>query len=152
MAHDDEPPPPRGYTTTDVNTVVPERKSFRRRHRGKLLLAGLILIPVLLFALWTAITLSWSYSRGDRTGYLRKFSQKGWLCKTWEGEIALQSVPGTVAEPWSFTVRDDSVARTIEAIQAKALPVTLHYEQHKFVPLSCFGETEYFVTNAKAAQ
>src|SRR5919199_2043889 len=80
--HTDEPPPPRGYTTTDVNTVVAPKSSFRRRHRGKLILAGLIIIPVLLFALWTVIALSFVYSRGDRVGYIRKFSQKGWLCKT----------------------------------------------------------------------
>lgn len=152
MAHDDDTLPPRGYTTTDVNAVVPERKSFRRRHRGKLLLAGLILIPVLLFALWTAITLAYTYSSGDRTGYLRKFSKKGWLCKTWEGQIALASVPGTVAEPWDFTVRDDAVARRIQALEGKVTPITLHYEQHKGVPLSCFGETEYFVTDARAVQ
>ena len=153
MATDsDDTLPPRGYTTTDVNAVVPERKSFRRRHRGKMILSGLIIIPLLLFALWTAITLAYTYSDGTRTGYLRKFSQKGWLCKTWEGEIALQSVPGTVAEPWRFTVRDDAVARKIQTLETKGAPITLHYREHRGIPLSCFGETDYFVEDAKVAQ
>ena len=152
MAQDDDTLPPRGYTTTDVNTVVPERQSFRHRHRWKFRLLALVLVPLLLFALWTAITLSWTYSDGERTGYLRKFSKKGWICKTWEGEIALQSVPGTVAEPWQFTVRDDSVARQIQTLQSKGGLITLSYEEHKFIPFSCFGETDYFVNGAKAAQ
>ena len=147
MAKDDDTLPPRGYTTTDVNTVVPERKSFRHRHRWKFCLLGIVLVPLLLFALWTATTLSWSYSDGQRTGYLRKFSQKGWLCKTWEGELTMAPTQGMVPEKFYFTVRDDAVVRKLQAMEGNR--VALAYEQHKFIPFSCFGETEYFVTDVK---
>jgi hypothetical protein len=94
---------------------------------------------------FTWVSLHWSYSKGERAGYVQKFSKKGWLCKTWEGEMALVTMPGTVAEKFLFTVPDDAVADKVNAIIGKR--VALVYEQHKWVPSSCFGETEYFVTD-----
>ena len=44
----------------------------------------LISVPTLVFAAYTAITLTFSYSHGDRVGYLQKLSKKGWICPTWE--------------------------------------------------------------------
>ena len=118
-----------------------------RRRRWPWILAGVFLAPFLLLALWTAITLSWSYSEGDRVGFVLKFSEKGWLCKTWEGELSMATVPGVAPEKWTFTVRDDDVARRIQASQGQH--VSLDYEQHRFVPTACFGETEYFVTDVR---
>ncbi len=92
--------------------------------------------------LW--VVLNWSYSRGERAGYVQKFSQKGWLCKTWEGELTLVAVPGSLPEKFPFSTRDDTMAKRINASLGKR--VTLTYEQHKGIPTTCFGETEYFVT------
>ena len=94
-------------------------------------------------ALYTYVTLHWSYSQGERAGYLQKFSNKGWLCKTWEGEILLSSMPGAIPERFEFSVRDPQVAKDLMAATGKR--VVLTYSQHKGVPSSCFGETEHFI-------
>ena len=104
-------------------------------------LAVLVLLAAAYF--WAA--LSWSYSSGERAGFVQKISHKGWLCKTWEGELALLPVPGTMAaEKFLFTVRDDAVARQIQDAMSKRL--TLHYEEKVGLPTTCFGDTRYFVT------
>jgi hypothetical protein len=105
----------------------------------------LVLAAAVLFAiLWIWLALSWSYSSGERAGYVQKLSHKGWLCKTWEGEIAMVTMPGAIPDKFDFTVRDDALAGKINDLAGKR--VVLSYEQHKFLPTSCFGETEYFVT------
>ncbi|MCU0968987.1 MAG: hypothetical protein MUF03_09245 [Rubrivivax sp.] len=107
------------------------------------LIAALAVLAVLLSAyFWAA--LSWSYSEGERAGWVQKFSHKGWLCKTWEGELALVSLPGTTPEKFFFTVRDDAVAAEITRHIGKR--VSLHYEEKVGLPTSCFGETRHFVT------
>ena len=111
--------------------------------RAALILFGLICGAAALFATYTWFTLSWSYSDGERAGYLQKFSRKGWVCKTWEGEILLSSMPGAIPERFEFSVRDDLVAQQLMAATGKR--VLLSYGQHKGVPSSCFGEQEYFV-------
>jgi hypothetical protein len=104
------------------------------------------LVLVLIVA-WTMLTLSWSYSAGERAGYVQKFSKKGWICKTWEGEMAMVTMPGTVAEKFYFTVRNDDVAHRINLTVGKR--VVLTYEEHKWIPISCFGDTGYFVTGVR---
>jgi hypothetical protein len=111
-----------------------------------LLLLGLLLAA----AGWTWLTLHWNYSEGERAGYVQKFSNKGWLCKTWEGEIAMVTMPGAIPDRFEFTVNDDAVAQKINALAGRR--VVLRYEQHKFIPVSCFGETEYFVVDAKPVE
>jgi hypothetical protein len=110
---------------------------------------ALIAVPLalLLSSFWIWATLNWSYSEGDRAGYLQKLSRKGWLCKTWEGEIAMVTMPGAIPEKFNFTVRDDAVAAQVNAMAGRR--VVLFYQQHKFIPTSCFGETEYFVTSVR---
>lgn len=90
---------------------------------------------------------SWTFSTGERVGYVQKFSNKGWICKTWEGEMVLQSPPGTIAEKFYFTTKDQHVAGLIN--QALGKKITLQYEQHKGLPTSCFGDTEYFASSIK---
>jgi len=110
-------------------------------------LSVIVIVPVLLFVAYTWVVLHWNFSAGERAGYVQKLSKKGWLCKTWEGEMALVSMPGTVAEKFPFTVRSDAIAQQINAsIGAK---VALTYEQHIGIPTNCFGETGYFVTAVK---
>jgi len=114
--------------------------------RATALLLSALAAIVVLFALYTWFTLSWSYSEGERAGYLQKFSKKGWLCKTWEGEILLSSMPGAIPERFAFTVRDDAVVKQLQNAMGQRVQIT--YEQHVGVPTSCFGETGYFATRA----
>jgi len=113
-------------------------------------IAGVIVLVIALGALYTWGTLTWSYSKGERTGYVQKFSSKGWLCKTWEGELTMLPLQGMVPEKFIFSVRDDAVADSINRSMSKKLALT--YEQHKGVPTTCFGESEYFVTAVKVIE
>ena len=96
------------------------------------------------------IVLSWNYSTGERAGWVQKFSKKGWLCKTWEGELALVAMPGATQEKFYFTVWDDAVAAEINGLMGKR--VSLHYEEKVGLPTSCFGETRHFVTGVKRVE
>jgi hypothetical protein len=118
--------------------------------RLSVVLLSVTVIAVALFALYTWFTLTWSYSEGERAGFLQKFSKKGWICKTWEGEILLSSMPGAIPERFEFSVRDDDIAKQLMAATGKR--VLLSYEQRKGVPSSCFGETEYFVEKVVVTQ
>lgn len=111
------------------------------------MLAITVVAIVLLALAWVWLTLHWNYSEGERAGYVQKLSKKGWLCKTWEGEIAMVTMPGAIPEKFEFTVADDAVAHRINALSGKR--VVLNYRQHKFVPSSCFGETEYFIEEVR---
>ena len=107
----------------------------------------LLVIPIGLFALYTWATLTWVYSSGERAGYVQKLSEKGFVCKTYEGELILVSMPGTQAEKFQFTVRNKAVAKKINETVGKR--VRLIYEEHVGVPLSCFGESSYFVQDVQ---
>jgi hypothetical protein len=145
---DDEPttepnePPPEAVRPEPTESLEP-RRSFLRRHWGKTLIAAVILVPALIFTIWSGIALSYSYSEGNRVGYVQKLSRRGWLCKTWEGELQLSNIPGSAPVLFQFTVRSDSIARVIENAAGKQ--VQLYYEQHVGLPTDCFGDTEYFV-------
>lgn len=125
-----------------------------RKHQSGLALpvvvAVFVLIIALLFAAYIWLTLTYDYSDGERAGYVQKFSRKGWICKTWEGDLALVNLPGQPAEIFQFTVRDAAVAEKLNTTMGKR--VTLHYEQHIGVPTSCFGETQYFVTDVRQVE
>jgi hypothetical protein len=110
-------------------------------------LVGLLAAGTLLFALHVWIMLSWSYSSGERAGWVQKLSKKGYLCKTWEGEMAMVSLPGSVPEKFLFTVWDDRTAEEINQLIGRR--VALHYEEHIWLPTSCFGETRHFVQRVK---
>src|SRR5207245_10446223 len=93
---------------------------------------------------------NWSYSEGERAGWVQKLSSKGWLCKTWEGELAMVSMPGSMSEKFFFTVWDDATAEQINKVMGKR--VSLHYEEKVGIPTSCFGETRYYVTKVSAVE
>lgn len=125
--------------------AVPPRPSFfTRLRRGT---RNILLILVLLFVAYTLVMYNWAYSSGERGGILRKLSRKGWVCKTWEGELAMTTVPGVMPEQWNFTVRDDSVAALVTAAVGKQ--VVLHYQEHRGLWSNCFGETSYFVDSVR---
>jgi hypothetical protein len=120
-----------------------------RKKRNKLLIAllVLILVPVVIIALWIWVALGYTYASGERAGYVQKISKKGWVCKTWEGELAMANLPGTMPQIFSFTVRSDSISNVLEKNIGKQVSIT--YEQHRGIPTTCFGETEYFVTRVQ---
>jgi hypothetical protein len=99
---------------------------------------------------YVLVVMFWNYSSGERAGWVQKFSSKGWLCKTWEGEMAMVSMPGTTADKFFFTVWDDDVAAQINKVMGKR--VSLHYEEKVGIPTSCFGETRYYVTKVTAVE
>ena len=136
----DEPPPPA--------QPVPAAPRKKGRRKWLLLPLSLILIPILIFALWSWVTLGYVYASGERAGYVQKLSKKGWLCKTWEGELAMVNLPGSVTpQIFHFTVPSDSIAEILEKDMGKR--VSLTYEEHRGVPTTCFGETGYFVKNVR---
>ncbi|RJP21442.1 MAG: hypothetical protein C4529_07375 [Deltaproteobacteria bacterium] len=123
-----------------------EKKKFRWR----LWLGGILLTPVLLFALYTWLALTWTFASGERAGYVQKLSKKGWVVKTWEGELLMVAMPGTTPEKFFFTVREDAIAERINRLMGKR--VALSYAQHKGIPTTFFGESEYFVTDVTALE
>jgi hypothetical protein len=110
-------------------------------------LLSLVLIGLVGISAYTWLMLTWSYGNGERAGYVQKFSKRGYICKTWEGELAMVSMPGTMSEKFLFTVRDDAVAQKINANLGKK--VALKYDQHIGLPTTCFGDTEYFVSGVQ---
>jgi hypothetical protein len=134
----------------EVADTAPASSPPKRPYRKPvlILLLMIMLVPLVIFSLWSWVTLGYVYSTGERAGYVQKLSKKGWLCKTWEGELAMVNLPGSVTpQIFNFTVRSDSIASILEQDLGKR--VSLTYEQHRGVPSSCFGETEYFVSNVR---
>ena len=113
-------------------------------------IAWLLILGGLGCAIWLFAALKFVYSRGERAGYVQKLSRKGWIIKTWEGELAMVNIPGAMQERFPFTVRSDSLA----AVMTKSMgsQVSLTYEEHRGVPGTCFGETNYFVTSIRPVE
>jgi hypothetical protein len=114
------------------------------------IVAAIIVAVALAVAGYFWVVLAWSYSTGERVGWVQKLSKKGWICKTWEGELTMISMPGAVPEKFPFTVRDDAVAEQINRLMGKR--VALHYEEKVGLPTSCFGDTRYYVTRTTEVQ
>jgi hypothetical protein len=107
----------------------------------------LIVAACVLLAAYTWVALHWSYSEGERAGFMQKLSKKGWVCKSWEGELSLVALPGAAPEKFLFSVRDDAVAAQINQLVGQRVALT--YEEHQGLPTSCFGDTDYFVSAVK---
>ena len=114
------------------------------------IVAAIIVAVALAVAGYFWVVFAWSYSTGERVGWVQKLSKKGWICKTWEGELTMISMPGAVPEKFPFTVRDGAVADQINRAMGKR--VALHYEEKVGLPTSCFGDTRYFVTRVIEVQ
>jgi hypothetical protein len=127
--------------------AAPPPQTFFRRHRWRIILFGLLALVAVAATLWTLATLAYSYSDGDRIGYVQKLSHRGWVCRTWEGELAMTPVPGATPQIFSFTVRDDAVVKRIKDSEGKR--VALHYKEKRGIPSSCFGDTSYFISDVR---
>jgi hypothetical protein len=111
----------------------------------------LVLIAVAVLAAgWFAFAMNWNYSTGERAGWIQKFSRKGWICKTWEGELAMVSMPGAIPEKFYFTVWDEKIAADVNASMGKR--VSLHYDEKVGLPTSCFGDTRHWVNKVTVVQ
>ena len=140
--------PSRTYSPPSIDTGAPLPTAPKAKGKGKWKITAvlfLVVLPLAAFALWVTVALNFSYASGERAGFVQKLSNKGWVCKTWEGELALANGPNVMPEIFRFTVRDDKVAAAINSSLGRQVKLT--YEQHKGVPTQCFGETEYFVKN-----
>lgn len=112
----------------------------------------LLTIIVLGFASYAAFIMYYPYSDGTRTGHLRKLSHKGYVFKTWEGELQMSALlspadaSGAVAggNVWLFSVKDDNVIKNLQEAERMGKKVTLHYREY-LKQLSWRGETKYFV-------
>jgi hypothetical protein len=126
--------------------------SPRTNWKNKFIMGGSTLVALLLggVALYTFAALSISYSDGERAGALQKLSHKGWICKTWEGDLAMSPQPGMAPVIWPFSVRDEAVVEKLRAAQGKR--VVLHYKEHRGVPSDCFGETQYYADDVRVIE
>jgi hypothetical protein len=127
--------------------------AMQKQQAGLSVIGWLVVVVVLAGALFSGyvwLMLSWSYADGERAGWVQKLSRKGYMCKTWEGEMALVSLPGSVPEKFNFTVRDEKVAQQINDVMGRR--VSLYYEEHIGLPSSCFGDTGHFVKGVKLIQ
>ena len=132
--------------STESEKSTPGQVSEEARPRRRSVTAYLVwtlLIAAALVVLYTLLMLWWSYSEGERAGVLQKFSKRGWICKTYEGELAMYVVGGVAPQIWDFSVRDEVTAAALT--KAVGRQVRLHYTEHPGLPTSCFGETDYFV-------
>ena len=131
---------------------APASTSSRTSGRTKFVLGGasLIVFGVVTIVLYSMVTLGISYSDGDRAGVLQKFSRKGWICKTYEGELAVSYTPGMAPVLWYFSVRDEAVASKVKDAEGKR--VVLHYREHRGIPTDCFGETQYYVDGVRVIE
>ena len=135
------------YPPPDTPSSAP---APRRRRSFIAYLIGSLIGALLLVALYTMLMLWWSYSEGDRAGVLQKFSKRGWVCKTYEGELAMYVVGGVAPQIWHFSVRDDAVARQLQNLVGQQ--VRLSYDEHRGLPTDCFGETDYFVQRVEKVE
>lgn len=129
----------------DLSSSTPFKDRFARTALKVLL--SLVLALGLGVALWFWGSLTYVYSTGERAGYLQKISRKGWVIKTWEGELAMVNIPGAMQEKFYFTVRDERVAQTAQKVVGAR--VVLTYEEHRGLPGTLFGDTPYFVTRVE---
>jgi len=111
-----------------------------------------ILLTILAFlgSAYLIVVFNWTYSNGNRAGYIQKFSTKGWICKTHEGELTMTTVPGTAPVLWQFTIKDDKVAAQLDEAMGKR--VILHYKEYRYIPSTCFGDTTYFVDKVEVQE
>ncbi len=139
--------PPESFQPLDQPSPAKERRIswFRKFRRNLFILAFLVLAA---FVYWKYF---FTYSEGYRTGLLQKFSHKGTIFKTYEGELILSSIRSQAnvalaSEKFFFSVPDKNVARILEKLQGHF--VTVRYKM-KNGALPWRGESWYLVDSVK---
>lgn len=131
-----------------------QETTYRERKRGSgvrkffTILVVLVVLGAGIYAYWRY---AFTYSNGNRFGLLQKFSQKGTLFKTYEGELILSSVRGNMnvpiaSEKFFFSVKDKNVAQQLMNVQGQH--VTVHYRE-KNGTLPWRGDTRYIVDSVR---
>jgi|SRR6476620_2927720 len=123
----------------------------KRRSGTRILLIALLVLffGIFLFVWWRYY---YTYSDGNRFGLLQKFSHRGTMFKTYEGELILSSVKGNAnvpiaSEKFFFSVTDEAVAQQLNNLQGHN--ITVHY-QEKNSPAFWRGDSAYIVDSVKA--
>lgn len=124
-----------------------------RRRFGRAVAVAIITL-LLLLGIWGWWRYYYTYSIGYRYGLLQKFSKRGNLFKTYEGELVLSSVRGNAnvpiaSEKFYFSVADEAVASQLMGKEGHT--VTLHYKQKK-AAIAWRGDTEYIVDSIVVEQ
>ena len=124
----------------------------RRSGSVKKILFSAFLVLLVLLAIFTWWNYYYTYSDGNRYGLLQKFSRRGNLFKTYEGELILSSVRGNLdvpiaSEKFHFSVTDESIAKQLNDMQGQN--VTLHYQEKK-KPAFWRGDSNYIVDSVRA--
>ena len=110
-------------------------------------LAWIVAIIVTFLAIYILLNIAYTYSDGNRAGKLIKFSHRGYLFKTYEGEMNLGGINTTnggvlINNMWLFSVSDRSVADSLSKLEGK--DITVHYKE-KLSTLPWRGDTKYIV-------
>lgn len=105
---------------------------------------SILVLGLIIYLLFATI---YTYSDGNRAGRIIKFSHKGYIFKTYEGELNLGGVSTTnggilINNMWQFSVADKSVADSLSTLEGK--DVTLHYKE-KLTVLPWRGDSKYIV-------
>jgi hypothetical protein len=103
-----------------------------------------VIVVIVLTALFFTIAYYATYSEGDRTGELIKFSNKGYVFKTWEGELS-QGLSGNKIFTFSVLDNDEEVIDELKKLQGQYVKVT-YVERYKTFPW--WGDTKYYVIKA----
>lgn len=120
----------------------PHKKTVRRFF--KKWFAILLVLAIVIFGIWSWVATRFPYATEEVTGYVQSFKKQGWLCKTWEGQMVVSGIPGSIPSIQTFTVKNDSIAEALQGAMQNRLTITL--DQHRGVPASCFGETQSYLT------
>jgi hypothetical protein len=114
----------------------------------KLTIIGLIIFVILVIATQGYFT----YSEGERSGYVRRLSRTGYVFKTYEGEL-VQQVDGVYsAQAFPFSVQNKKVVKQIEEAIRTNERINVRYKQKKYIIGFLHGDTQYFITEVTKSQ
>jgi len=140
---------------SDSNLVLMDDTKWSRiKQRMKKLLALLIALVIIITGTVIYFKYFYTYSNGYRAGLLQKFSHKGNIIKTYEGEMILSSITSNTnvilsSEKFNFSVINATLAKQLDTIQGRM--VIVHYKQKNRV-LFWHGKSEYLVDSVKRIQ
>ena len=115
------------------------------RSRIFMICAAPAVVVVAAFLGWRAV--GFTYSSGERVGFVESLSSEGTVCDTFEGMLVMGLSAGGPGTPWQFSVRDRDIAAEIARLKGQR--VALQYRQQKGGQLLCFRKTEYIATGVR---